>query len=122
MNALAPLLVVAGIVGAISLSKPKRRASKPKPAPDYGVTVDDPTIDEFVPAPSNGNISMSGSQAAPRLGGASVDWWVSEFKGSFGWQYIVTADGKSEMSYLDGLIYHYPSAQDALNDLQRVLG
>jgi len=31
-------------------------------------------------------------------------------------------DGSSEMSYLNGLIYHYASADEALADLYQVLG
>ena len=118
---LAPFIVLGGVVGAVVLSsrrKPKRKSKKRSPE----VVLTEPILDEQVPAPADADVVLLGSQDAPNIDGQPVDWWVSEHGGAFGWQYVVTTDGSSEMSYLDGIIYHYSSFESALDDLQQVLG
>ena len=113
----APIIVLGGIIGAIVLS-----ARKPKRTRAPTITLEDPTVDELVPAPAEGVVVMSGVQEeAPNLGGAHVDWWIAVHEGGFGWQYVLT-DGSSQMSYREGVIYYFPSTELALDDLRKVLG
>lgn len=115
----AAIAALVTVVGAVALSSPKKKRRKSSgPVVDAGGGSEV----EIVPAPSEGTGVYSGYQEAPNLGGAFVDWWVASHNGGFGWQYAVRADQSGEMSYLDGAIYHYPRAEDALADLQEVLG
>jgi hypothetical protein len=114
------LIALGTVVGALALSKPKKRR---KVSPRVDVDIDDTDIVvEEVPAPADGKVELHGYQGAKSLGGEFVDWWVSELDGKYGWQYASQNDGAGEVSYLDGEIYHYPSAEAAFDDLMRVLG
>ena len=113
MNA-APIIVAAlGAAFAYGLARKKRKRRPVAPA-------DEPLIEEVVPAPSeSSSVVSSGALTSPQLG--DVDWWVAAHGDGFGWQYTTT-DGDSEISYLDGLIYHYPTADAAMGDLMEVIG
>jgi len=112
-----PLLVLGGIAGAIALTSKKKPKRRKRSTPQI---TGDPTIDIVVPAPADGNVVLS-DVAQSTNKGMSAEWVIASHEGRYGWQYI-TSDGASEMSYLNGMIYHYPSAESALLDLMTVLG
>lgn len=115
MNNAVPLLVVAGALGAYVLNRPRKRSTQ-RPERGPVIVLDDPEIDEIVPTPSQAHVVSNGTSISDALG-AVVDWWVSEYKGGFGWEYRNPANDNRVMSYANGLIYHYRTSNDALEDL-----
>ncbi len=121
---LGKLLIAGGAIALIahmSKRKPKKRSKSSSSG--GGVVIDeDPVIDEVVPAPADATHILWGEEMSPKIG-ANISYWVSEYDGGFGWQYVVTGDeaGDGEMSYLDGIIYHYETAQAAADDLMSII-
>lgn len=122
---LGKILFAGGVVAAIAhFSKRKtKRSSSTRSGSGGGVVIDeDPVIDEVVPPPSDATHIFWGEEMSPRIE-AEVQYWVSEYDGKFGWQYVVKGaeDGDGEMSYLDGIIYHYDDPQVATDDLMSII-
>ena len=108
-------ILVAAIGGALAYGLARKKKKRRRTA-----AADEPIIEEVVPAPSeSSSIVSSGALTSPQFG--DVNWWIAAYGDGFGWQYA-TADGNSEISYKDGLIYHYPTADAAMADLMEVIG
>ncbi len=122
MKNLGKLLFAGGVIAAVAHMS-KRKKKKTSSSTGGGVVIDEePVIDEVVPAPADATTIYSGEEYSAPLE-ATVQFWVSEYDGAFGWQYVIKGDenGDGEISYLDGIIYHYESQESALDDLMSII-